>query len=438
LIFNLIALSLSDSSAASCSTSVSPGVLTYTYGGTSTPGYIIQAGGTGSGEWGPVTPSSSQVTIGMGPRFYISNTCQSAFSSSVFKSFNPLGSTISFTVNLSNAGCGTDASFYLVGMPASAAGSNGDYYCDANCVGGSCCTEFDLMEANRHALQITAHHCSSLTSGCDGGGCALNTQSISNGFGPSSSFTINTENVFTVSITFSASPLSTVTSVISQGSNKITLTHSSSNCGSGYLSEMDQAFQNGMVPVWSYWSGSMSWLDSPACSSDTDEFSSPSFIFSNLAITNAGAVAPPPPPPPPPPPGTLTCGTSGCTINAYWVEFTAPSSGTSPSTATATVKCGTGSTVVGSTVSCTWYAAGSKFQCNPGSNECLAPEPYYNGSPCPYATAQAESSDATAQTFNGLSVATIAGIAVGCIVGVALLIAIIVLALKKKQKEEYV
>jgi len=284
-----ISLLLADTEST-CANSVMVGPLSYT-GGSS--GYIIQAGGTGSGKWGTITTSSSTVTLGLGPRAYLADTCATAFSSSVFQKFNPLGSTISFTVDLNNVGCGTDAAFYLVNMPAAGAGGTGDYYCDSNDGNGYYCTEMDLMEANRHALQITAHKCTGLTSGCDGGGCAINTQSISNGFGPSSSYKINTENPFNVAITFglSSGALSTITSVISQGSNSITLTHSSSNCGSGYLSTMDTAFKDGMVPVWSFWSGSVSWLDSPACSSNTDEVSSPSFVFSNFKISGAGTVS---------------------------------------------------------------------------------------------------------------------------------------------------
>ena len=34
--------------------------------------------------------------------------------------------------------------FFLVNMPASTPGQYGDYYCDANCVGGNCCAEFDI------------------------------------------------------------------------------------------------------------------------------------------------------------------------------------------------------------------------------------------------------------------------------------------------------
>jgi hypothetical protein len=354
-----------------------PGPISLTLGTSASTGYIIQAGGTNS--WGPVSVSGGQVTAGMGPRFYLAGSCATSFSPSVFSLVKLLGESISFTVDLNKVGCGQNAAFYLVGMPAGSAGSNGDYYCDANCVGGSCCTEMDLMEANRHALQITPHRCTGATSGCDGGGCAVNSQSISNGYGPSSSYTINTQNPFNVEISFitSGGQLSQITSVISQGSNSITLTHSNSNCASGYLAGMTTAFETGLVPVWSFWSGSMSWLDSPACSSDSSDVSSPSFVFSNLVIGGTVTSYNPPPPPPPAAPGTIACGSSGCTINQYWVEFTPPS-GVSGASTSASVVC------TGATFPCTWFSSGSKYQCNcGGGNGCTNPVPQVNGAACP-------------------------------------------------------
>jgi len=344
-------------------------------------------------------------------------------------------------------GCGCDAAFYLVGMPSSAAGSNGDYYCDANCVGGSCCTEMDLMEANTAALQITPHRCTSATGGCDAGGCTRNTQSITNGYGSGSQFTINTQNSFTVSISFheTSSQLSSITSVISQGSKSITMTHDST-CGSGYLQGMTSAFQTGLVPVWSVWAGSMGWLDSPACSSSAS-CSTANFIVSGLTVS--GSVSSPPvvapvapvhptapvaPVHPTAPTASgLICGTNGCTINAYWVEWTPPSSfsGTPPSTAS--VLC-SGS----NTVSCNWYSAGKKYQCSPGSTQCTNPIPIWEGAHCPFATPQAIIGDQTASD-NGLLLSTgaIAGIAGGGVVLVVVLIVIIVLVVKKKPTEEY-
>jgi hypothetical protein len=188
----------------------------------------------------------------------------------------------------------------------------------------------------------------------------------------------------------------------------------------------------GLVPVYSYWSGSVPWLDSPACSSETNEESGSQEIISNIVITSAGAIAPPPPPPPP---GTLSCGTSTGT-NDYYVEFVPPTSVSSPSTATGTVYCQDAPT---GTYTCSWYAAGSKFQCSPGSNECNDPLPYINGQPCPFPGEAATVADATATSDgSSLDVPEIAGIVGGFVVLVVLVVIVIVIIVKKKKTEEHV
>jgi len=411
---------------ASCATSVSPGVLSYTVGSSATTGYLIQAGGANS--WGPVSASGSQITIGKGPRFYLANSCASSFGPTVFSAVKVLGGSITFTVDISKIGCGENAAFYLLSMPASSAGSNGDYYCDANCVGGSCCTEMDLFEANRHAIQITPHHCTSATSGCDAGGCARNTQSISKGFGPDSTFTINSASPFTVKISFNGNPLTSITSVISQSSKSITLTHDG-GCGSGYLSAVGTMLGQGMVPTWSFWSGSMGWLDSPACSSDTSEVTG-SFIFSNLIV--GGSVVSttgPPQTPPPPPPGTVICGTSGTTTNINWVEFKAPAGVTGSSTA-ASIKCNDGSTW-----SCSWNSGGSKYQCAcSGATGCPLPAtPTVGGKTCQMSSSAALS-DSTAETTTfGSDQPLIIGLSVGIAVTVLVILVLIVIVFLRKQ-----
>jgi len=293
------------------------------------------------------------------------------------------------------------------------------------------------MEANVGALQITPHRCTSATSGCDGNGCALNTQSITNGYGSGSSFTINTQNSFLVSITFTetSSQLASITSVISQGTKSITLTHSSSNCGSGYLQGMTTAFQTGMVPVWSVWSGSMSWLDAPACSSSAS-CSTADFIVSGFTVSGAGTVTPPPPPTPV---SKSDCGDTGCTITTTWVEFLPPTSFTgTASSASASVLCSGSSGTP--TYPCSWYAAGSKYQCNPSPTVCTNPIPIFQGAQCPYPTPQALVSDQSASSDSlGLSTGAIAGIAVGCVVlVVGLIVVVVVLLVKRTHTEEYV
>jgi len=438
LIGLFLALALADPQASTCSTSVAPGLFSYTVGSTATTGYLIQAGGTNS--WGPVSSSGSQITIGKGPRFYLANSCASSFSGTVFSAVKLLGGSITFTVDISSIGCGLNAAFYLVSMPASSSGQNGDYYCDANSVGGVACSEMDLFEANRHAIQITPHRCTSSTS-CDPNGCAKNTQSISKGFGPDSSFTINSLSSFTVKISFakgSDGTLSGITSLISQGSKSITLTHGS-ECGSGYLSLMGTALNNGMVPVWSYWGGSMSWLDSPACSNDNPEVTG-NFLFSNLivggsVISTTGPPAVPSVPVSPVPAGSQVCTTTGCTNNVNWVEFNAPSGVSGGSATGVTVKCSNNMVYP-----CTWQ--GTKFGCgasgSPPSGGCSTITTItVNGKPC-YLQASSAISDSTAETTFGSDQPLIIGLSVGIAVTILVILVLIVVIFIRKQTGTYI
>jgi hypothetical protein len=90
-------------------------------------------------------------------------------------------------------------------------------------------------------------------------------------------------------------------------------------------------------------------------------------------------------------------------------------------------------------VSCTWYAAGTKYQCSP-SAECLNPIPIFQGQQCPFPTPQALTADQIALSDGGLSLSTaaIAGIAVGCIVLVVGLIVIVIVVKKRTHPEEHV
>jgi hypothetical protein len=80
---------------------------------------------------------------------------------------NLLGGSVEFDVDLSQMECGCIAAFYTVSMPAKdwngnyTPGEDGLYYCDANQVGGTYCPEFDIMEANKYAMQVTPHYCDS-------------------------------------------------------------------------------------------------------------------------------------------------------------------------------------------------------------------------------------------------------------------------------------
>ena len=66
-----------------------------------------------------------------------------------------LGSTLSFTVDLSGVGCDCNAAVYLVQMDTP--GQNTANYCDIQGGDYPRCTEIDLLEGNTHAMATTLH-----------------------------------------------------------------------------------------------------------------------------------------------------------------------------------------------------------------------------------------------------------------------------------------
>jgi len=103
-------------------------------------------------------------------------------------------------------------------------GEYGDYYCDANNVGGVWCPEFDLSEANVHTIQTTSHKCSE-TGGpdwesCDKAGCMTNIGWRHNKFGQRDADIIDTHEKYTHEVSFipnSDGTLATIQNVLSQG-----------------------------------------------------------------------------------------------------------------------------------------------------------------------------------------------------------------------------
>lgn len=89
--------------------------------------------------------------------------------------------------------------------------SGGDYYCDANQVGGNFCPEMDMMEANKYAWHTTPHKCDAPNSNhhyfnCDRGGCGKSIWSVDpRAYGPGGQFRINTNAPFHVKMEFNES-----------------------------------------------------------------------------------------------------------------------------------------------------------------------------------------------------------------------------------------
>ena len=96
-----------------------------------------------------------------------------------YEKFNFVGKEFTYTVDMSEIPCGVNAALYTSEMPKNGKGANGPPcgtgYCDANCVDGDCCPEFDIQEASSKAMVFTAHSCQAATGqGCDAAGCGYN------------------------------------------------------------------------------------------------------------------------------------------------------------------------------------------------------------------------------------------------------------------------
>jgi hypothetical protein len=144
------------------------------------------------------------------------------------------GQEFTFDVELSTLPCGFNAALYFVGMSENEGGAeNGTKYCDAQAVGGTFCSEMDIMEANTQAQQYTTHACidtcgsyseASACKGtghpstvCDQSGCGLNPFRYGPGttynvetnhvdwYGPSAKFQLDSSKPFTVVTQFHTS-----------------------------------------------------------------------------------------------------------------------------------------------------------------------------------------------------------------------------------------
>jgi hypothetical protein len=210
----------------------------------------------------------------------------------MFMEYKLLGKTLSYTADLSRIGCSCNAALYLVTMPGYGSngqptpGKYGDYYCDANDVGGVWCWELDIQESNKYVTAVTPHSCDQAPGGpiynCDRGGCGTNSHNVDgNGVCPGSNCKINTDNPFRYAVTFGSS---TIDVRLTQGSSSFTF--QACNNG-GYISNMQQALNYGMVIVMSYWGDSyntMQWLDgNTGCGGDCD--TSGQAVFSDFQIS---------------------------------------------------------------------------------------------------------------------------------------------------------
>ncbi|CAK9032509.1 4-beta-glucanase) [Durusdinium trenchii] len=235
------------------------------------------------------------VNYGINDKYYLMAKDTTDYSNAAnFHKVALAGKTIITTVNLNGAGCGCNVNFFLVNMPASSPGQYGDYYCDANCVGGNCCAEFDINEMNTHALQVTNHNCFNPPSHstCDGNGDPL-LKFLPGEFGPGSSNTIDTDYVFNFSlqaqenINPSDSTQNYLEVYARLWQNGKTVTKSMGGIGSP-LNVQWENLADGMVLVIDYWqSGDLTWLDGASCTAPESCSGNHADLSNMTLITNA-------------------------------------------------------------------------------------------------------------------------------------------------------
>merc|ERR1712223_1290993 len=155
------------------------------FGGINVEGYgmVYVVGPDWSSEF--VTVNGNGVTLSRGGRIYLAQDAVEDFSNPNMYWQTPLlGNSFSFDVDLSRVGCHCNAAAYFIQMPGYNSGQSpepgegGDYYCDANKVGGNYCPEYDNFEGNKYTMASTLHTCNYIPPNfydwCDGGGCQTN------------------------------------------------------------------------------------------------------------------------------------------------------------------------------------------------------------------------------------------------------------------------
>lgn len=249
-----------------------------------------------SGDWAKdyVQLNQTAITLRGGGRVYLGDSNSGYISPESFYNMPLLGKKLSFDVDMSQVECGCNGALYFTTMPAYRAdqqpqpGKNGEYYCDANDVGGTYCPEMDVMEANKYAMASTAHTCQYVPphyySSCDRGGCGRNVLDADyNGYGPGKRIDTNKPFSFSVSfITGGNGRLSTVRNVFSQGYERVQF----DSCNPDYLQWMGMSLP-GIVMSVSLWeaNGGMGWLDGKSGCNENCNLANSQVTFSNIELT---------------------------------------------------------------------------------------------------------------------------------------------------------
>jgi hypothetical protein len=203
-------------------------------------------------------------------RTYFGDYCNDdQYNNDMYKAVPLLGKTMTYTIDLSGAGCGCNAALYLVSLKQSTSPSLcGDHYCDANSVCGVRCSEIDIQEANIHAWRSTLHLPEDGKGVGFGYGGVGPYQQAWTGleYGPGARC-IDTNRPFQVAVGFPLNADGTLKGM------QIVLSQPDMPCeaagiiedypygGRNGIAELATALSNGMTPVISYWNSSILWLD---------------------------------------------------------------------------------------------------------------------------------------------------------------------------------
>mmetsp|Transcript_7093 Transcript_7093/g.20194 ORF Transcript_7093/g.20194 Transcript_7093/m.20194 type:complete len:302 (-) Transcript_7093:74-979(-) len=204
-------------------------------------------------------------------RAYMADACTPGeYNNSDYLALRLLGKRLTYTTDVSRAGCGCNAALYLVSMRQNDDESGCfDYYCDANNVCGVRCVEIDIQESNKHAWHSTLHTADDGAGVSAGyGGEVSNNSSYAFGpeaYGPGAGC-VDTSQPFEVSVAFPVGPSGRLRGM------EVILSQRGSACDArlflGSYGEdpsfeaLSRALEEGMTPVLSYWkSTDMLWLD---------------------------------------------------------------------------------------------------------------------------------------------------------------------------------
>lgn len=231
-----------------------------------------------------------------------------------YQRFNLLGKWMTWTVDLSNVGCGVIACLYFSAMQDPGPGPN---YCDIT-PGAGACVEVDVMEANRHGYEVSLHtHGGRAFDGsCNEMGCSTNVGrypfTIERPFASPQKLygvgaeVIDTQRPFKVTV-FTAKDGAMDVHLSQEGRvlpvynrtaawNFNTIDDFNNQAAypeAGGIPPQDllpavAAMNNGMTLVSSLWQGDARWLDMTACSGQPNaDLASSSFTVSDLVVSDA-------------------------------------------------------------------------------------------------------------------------------------------------------